>query len=156
MVRVQIDIESAELETVIRERLEHAGHVVSNVAPMVVVTDDALRAMTYLARVPTVMVADTNQLRAAVAAMRAGAYGYVFVPLQPGELELMVGRAALGLLPLEGGQPLRLDEIEVRYIRAVVERFKGNQTKAARALGIGRNTLWRKLKQRRDADSSQE
>lgn len=38
-----------------------------------------------------------------------------------------------------------LEEIELRVIRKVLEEEKGNYSKAAERLGIGRSTLWRKL-----------
>ncbi len=50
-----------------------------------------------------------------------------------------------GALELPPG--LSLAEVEQRYIRHTVERFGGNRSEAARALGIGRNTLLRKLRE---------
>ncbi len=47
-------------------------------------------------------------------------------------------------LPTEEVIPLA--ELERRYILKVLESFGGNRTHTARALGIGTNTLWRKLK----------
>ena len=38
-------------------------------------------------------------------------------------------------------------EFEKRFIRRVLEKANGNQSKAAKALGIHRNTLSRKLEQ---------
>ena len=156
MARVALDIESTELAAAVRERLDHAGHTIVRESPDVIVTDDALQAMEHLKRAPVLVLSDSSQIRAAVATMRAGAYGYVFLPLQPGELELLVERAALGLLPPQHREPLPLAEVEARYIRTVLARYRGNQTRAARALGIGRNTLWRKLKQHEELDSSQQ
>lgn len=43
-------------------------------------------------------------------------------------------------------EPLALSEIERRHVLSTLERFQGNRTATARALGIGENTLWRKLK----------
>jgi Nif-specific regulatory protein len=40
---------------------------------------------------------------------------------------------------------LSLEEVEKRYIAATVEDSDGNRTEAARRLGIGRNTITRKL-----------
>ena len=40
-----------------------------------------------------------------------------------------------------------LEEIERRYTLLVLERNRGSRVATARALGIGTNTLWRKLKQ---------
>jgi|GEM_PF-2323832 len=50
--------------------------------------------------------------------------------------------------PLEqaNGEVQPLAEIERQYILKVLEHFNGNRTHTARALGIGTNTLWRKLK----------
>jgi transcriptional regulator with PAS, ATPase and Fis domain len=42
---------------------------------------------------------------------------------------------------------LTLEELEQRYIRQTLDRLGGNASKAARALGISRSTLWRKMKQ---------
>jgi DNA-binding NtrC family response regulator len=40
-----------------------------------------------------------------------------------------------------------LAELERRYLVRVLDRFDGNRTKAASALGIDKSTLWRKLQQ---------
>ena len=42
----------------------------------------------------------------------------------------------------------KLDEVEMEYILAVLERVNGNQTQAAKMLGIGTTTLYRKLRSR--------
>ena len=42
--------------------------------------------------------------------------------------------------------PVKLDDVERLHILAVLRKAKGNQAEAARLLGIGRNTLWRKLR----------
>jgi DNA-binding NtrC family response regulator len=42
---------------------------------------------------------------------------------------------------------LALKEVERRYVEATLAAMKGNRTKAAEALGVGRNTLKRKAKQ---------
>jgi DNA-binding NtrC family response regulator len=42
----------------------------------------------------------------------------------------------------------KLDEVEMEYILAVLERANGNQTQAAKMLGIGTTTLYRKLRHR--------
>jgi transcriptional regulator of acetoin/glycerol metabolism len=47
-----------------------------------------------------------------------------------------------------GGDPselVSLDEMERRYIHRVLDAFQGNRTLAARALGLDRKTLYRKL-----------
>jgi len=40
-----------------------------------------------------------------------------------------------------------INEFEKKFIKRVLERFRGNQSRAARLLGIGKTTLYRKLKQ---------
>jgi DNA-binding NtrC family response regulator len=42
---------------------------------------------------------------------------------------------------------LSLTDMEKQLIRATLERLKGNQSVAARKLGISRSTLWRKMKE---------
>ena len=51
-----------------------------------------------------------------------------------------------GLPALEGEGPLRLAEVERRHILDVVEHTHGDMTVAAHILGIGKTTLYRKLK----------
>lgn len=43
-------------------------------------------------------------------------------------------------------QVMPIAELERRYVIEVLGRYKGNRTRTAKALGIGANTLWRKLK----------
>ncbi|RCX32303.1 sigma-54-dependent transcriptional regulator [Thioalbus denitrificans] len=45
-----------------------------------------------------------------------------------------------------GGSPETLEEMELRYIREVLDSVGGNQRQAAEILGINRTTLWRKLR----------
>jgi len=52
---------------------------------------------------------------------------------------------SVSLRKIEGRLPT-LDEQEREYIRRVLLEVKGNQTAAARILGINRASLWRKLK----------
>ena len=49
-----------------------------------------------------------------------------------------------GLLPEDDLVPLA--EMERRYILRALEKCRGNQKETAKALGIGANTLWRKLR----------
>jgi len=48
--------------------------------------------------------------------------------------------------PVTGGGPMTLEQIEANHIMQVLESTGWNQDKAAGVLGIGRTTLWRKLK----------
>ena len=42
----------------------------------------------------------------------------------------------------------KLEDYEINHILQVLEQVGGNQTEAAKILGIGRTTLWRKLNRR--------
>ena len=64
------------------------------------------------------------------------------MPLPPEE-----GRAGASGEELSLPDGLSLDEVEQRYIQRTIERCGGNRSEAARLLGIGRNTLLRKLKE---------
>ena len=48
--------------------------------------------------------------------------------------------------PATGGGPMTLEQIEANHILQVLESTGWNQDKTASVLGIGRTTLWRKLK----------
>ncbi|OFZ30185.1 MAG: hypothetical protein A2622_10085 [Bdellovibrionales bacterium RIFCSPHIGHO2_01_FULL_40_29] len=41
----------------------------------------------------------------------------------------------------------KMDDLEAKAIESAITQFKGNLTEAAKALGIGRATLYRKVKQ---------
>jgi DNA-binding NtrC family response regulator len=86
--------------------------------------------------------------------MRQGAFGYILAPFQPGEAGIMVQRALewrdAESAPDAGAAPARIEDAEARLILATLRQCKNNRTEAARRLGIGRNTLWRKLKRIRD------
>ncbi len=49
--------------------------------------------------------------------------------------------------PSGSGNVLKMDAVEAKTIQSAIEQCKGNLTEAARALGIGRATLYRKVKQ---------
>lgn len=103
-----------------------------------------------LSGTPTILIATASEIPFAVEAMAAGAWGYVFVPFLPREAALAVSRA-LGEKALPDTKPtlakLRtMESAEFEHIALALRLCNGNQAKAARALNIGRNTLWRKLK----------
>jgi DNA-binding NtrC family response regulator len=57
--------------------------------------------------------------------------------------------------PLDADQP-DLATLEQRYILRTLERMGGNREQTARALGINKSTLWRKLQQYGQADGGDE
>ena len=151
MARVLLDIEDPTSRLTLEAILEAEGHRVVGDLADVAIADDPAHAVAHAKQVPSLMLAKAGDLRHAVAAMREGVYGYLFVPFQPGEAGIMVERA-LGAGRPSGGrggprlEAVTIQEAESQHILSVLRQCKGNQTKAARLLGIGRNTLWRKLK----------
>jgi DNA-binding NtrC family response regulator len=149
-MRVLLDIADETTKLTIQAMLQRDGHELVSASPDVVVAGDARGAVIHARSNPTVVLASMGEISQAVWAMRRGVYGYIFLPLQPGEAGLMVERAA----SLAAGAPVAaepqshgtIDDAESRLILATLRQCKYNRTKAARALGIGRNTLWRKLR----------
>jgi DNA-binding NtrC family response regulator len=62
--------------------------------------------------------------------------------LGPGELGLRAGEAHSGAAPLES---LTLEEVERELIRRALRRHEGNVSEAAKALGLSRSALYRRL-----------
>ena len=59
-----------------------------------------------------------------------------------GRLEDLVGDMVAGGIRMDEA----VRELEAHFLRRVLETYKGNQSKAARALGIHRNTLRNKMR----------
>ena len=161
MSHVWIAIAQPAMRLTLRTMLESEGFAVSSGGALpetahAVITDDFAEAVKYARERPTLILAGAPQLREAVGAMRQGVFGYVFVPFQPGEAVLMIQRAlewARHAPPVAAPeQPLAVKDAETQAILAALRQCRNNQTQAARLLGIGRNTLWRKLKQIRTQD----
>jgi len=146
MARVRLAIAEPVNRLTLKTLLEADGHACGDEDPGIIVTDDLDRAASFAEAAPTLVLAGVSQLRDAVDAMRRGVYGYILVPFVPGEAEVMVRRAAASKPVSEAGQPVLLEDVEAEHILETLRRSKGNRAEAARRLGIGRNTLWRKLK----------
>jgi DNA-binding NtrC family response regulator len=68
--------------------------------------------------------------------------------IYPGDLPPSLRRGAHpGESAPASPKPMRLDEVERSHILKTLEDLGWNQARAAEVLGIGRNTLWRKLKE---------
>ncbi len=146
MARVRLSIADPAYGLTLKTLLEADGHTVSENEPGVIITDDFVQAISLAAGCPTLVLAGINQLRDAVEAMQRGVFGYIFVPLVPGEAALMVRRATGAVPTVTESHDAVLEDVETEHILDTLRRCKGNRAEAARRLGIGRNTLWRKLK----------
>jgi DNA-binding NtrC family response regulator len=152
MARVQLLIDDPASSLTLRAMLQAEGHVVVETMPEVAIADSVKRALESARLRPTLILARATDVHEAVATMRKGVYGYIFVPFQSGEADIMVRRAIKQERVGEPEAPLSLADAEARHILATLKRCKDNRAEAARVLGIGRNTLWRKLKNiRREA-----
>lgn len=157
MARIRLEIEDAAQRMTLKAVLEAEGHILVAVDPEVVFHDSIERARAEAGSVPTIVLATASQIPEAVRAMQEGVWGYIFIPLQAGESGQMVRRAlamqpgASGAETSAEGELKTLEQVEFDYIRQVVRACKHNQARAARVLGIGRNTLWRKLKKTQTA-----
>jgi transcriptional regulator with PAS, ATPase and Fis domain len=67
--------------------------------------------------------------------------------IEAGDLPPEIAGEAAGRGAGEGGSVLPLAEVERRHILHALEKMGGNRKETARVLGIGANTLWRKLRQ---------
>jgi len=138
--------------------LEAAGHSVVEADGEVFFADSVDVALAHRNQGPVILLASAAAVPEAVRAMRSGIWGYVFVPLQPGEAPMAVERAlATPVNNADEAAPESmkpLEAVEMEYIQTVLRKCKHNQARAARILGIGRNTLWRKLKKEREEESA--
>ncbi len=149
MPRIKLEIHQPLNEFTLKTILEAHGYIVADDVPDVVITDDYSSALKYASALPTLVLATAQQIPQAVELMRRGVYGYIFIPFQPGEANMMIERA-LGLWSIGKKQGKTkspsLTELENELILKTLAECHFNRSETARRLGIGRNTLWRKLK----------
>jgi DNA-binding NtrC family response regulator len=104
-----------------------------------------------------IVVTTVNDARTAVQCMRQGASDYLVKPVAEDDLAFSVTRALEHLQPrgaekrpvaaIPRDQPaVSLAEVERRHILEVYRKLGCNKVRTARALGVGLNTLRRKLK----------
>jgi len=155
MATVQLQVDDPAIRLTLKTMLQAEGHQIVEEGADVRIGGLSEPVIADARRIPTLVLASAHSIGPAVDAMKRGVYGYIFVPLQAGEAGLMVERASAaervaGTANLPSEMPLKtLEEIDNHHIQSVLRQCKGNQAKAARVLGIGRNTLWRKLKKMR-------
>lgn len=154
MARVELAIADPASRLTLKAMLEAEGHTVTEAEPEVVICDDVPTAVQRSPERPVLVLAPYAEVRDAVTAMRQGVYGYILLPFQPGEAALMVERAlGRNRSTPEDKAPPKLEEVESKHIQEVLRLCKNNRAEAARVLGIGRNTLWRKLKKMGGAEA---
>ena len=145
MARIQLAIDDAPQRMTLQATLESVGHAIVETGAEALMTSSTETALRRARDCKVILLAPASGIPEAVRAMREGVWGYIFVPLQPGEAVLAVERAmASGPAAVDDMRPL--EAVELEHIQRVLRRCKSNQAKAARVLGIGRNTLWRKLR----------
>ena len=161
MATISLYIENTPLSMTVKAILEAEGHQIVAENAAIRFVDVSLADRVDFSHTPTVLLTPGAEIPQAVQFMKRGAWGYILLPLQPGEAVLTVNRI------LGGENNHRVDEnatteelksldaIETEYIQFVLRKCKNNQAKAARVLGIGRNTLWRKLKKIHDWHESE-
>ncbi len=149
MARVKLHIQQPINEFTLKMLLEAQGYVIATDSTDVVITDDYSLSLQYAETHPTIVLASAQQIPQAVELMRQGVYGYIFVPFQPDEASMMIeralGRWKIGK-PTDRKKALSLMELETETILKTLAECHFNRSETARRLGIGRNTLWRKLK----------
>ena len=155
MARIGLKIQDAALRLTLKAMLEAEGNSTVEAGAELVMNDDFREAVRMSRECPTLLLAAASEIGQAVAAMSQGVYGYVLVPLQPKEASLMVRRALATKADSPGAAQSdlpTLEAVERAHIESVLRQCKHNQARAAKTLGIGRNTLWRKLKRWKNED----
>ena len=150
MATIALHIRDGANRITLEMMLRAAGHVIVPEGGDAAIADEPVRALREARERPALVLATAGDLPAAVDAMRQGVCGYIFLPFQPGEAVLMVERAlnggAASPAPAQARSAVPLEDAEQAHIEAVLRECRGNRAEAARRLGIGRNTLWRKLR----------
>lgn len=144
MIRVALQLIDPSQRLMLHAMLERANCAVGPDRPDVIICDDFDDAIRQSETTPTLVVTSLNDVARAVDAMVRGVWGYITFPFQPEEAAIMV-RRAVNVRTESAFEPRPMAEVEAEHIRAVLRHCNGNRSRAAKMLGIGRNTLWRKL-----------
>lgn len=162
MARILLEVTDLPNQLTLKSLAEAEGHrAEAGLAEWdAAIVDDATRAEILARRGPVLLLTPMSDRGAAVQALRTGVFAYVLTPFEAGEVPLLLQRALRSRsatpppsTPYDfSGQLVPLEKVESQYILEVLRRCRNNQAEAARVLGIGRNTLWRKLKKIRVQD----
>ena len=89
-----------------------------------------------------------NAIEGAVVRTPGEVIGYTQLPEEITGIVPQSAVVSASTLSCNGFNPgMTLDEIEMNYVLSELERLEGNKTQAAKSLGIGLKTLYRKLEQ---------
>jgi len=105
-----------------------------------------LKAANAQARV--VMLTGYASIATAVEAIKLGATYYLIKPVNADEVELAFQHAGGDETVAASERPLSVDRLEWEHIQHVLTEHQGNVSATARALGMHRRTLQRKLTKR--------
>jgi len=149
MARIRLEVEDLSLRLTLKVMLEAEGHALAGQENDLSIVDNPKSAIKSAAESPTILLTTAANLPNAVKAMKQGVYGYIMLPLIPGEAGLMVQRALSTASSPESAtaKATLLKDVERAHIQAIMRQCKHNQAEACRLLGIARNTIWRKLQQ---------
>lgn len=145
MIRVTLHLNDPNQRLMLKAMLERAHCEVVDERPDVAIHDEFEEAVDVSAETPALVVSTFGDIPRAVQAMARGVWGYILLPFLPDEAALMVHRAAQAGHAGAPFEPRPLAAVESEHILAVLRHCNGNRSRAAQLLGIGRNTLWRKL-----------
>ncbi len=109
MASISLHIRDGANRVALERMLRAAGHVLVPDGGDAVITDDRVRAVREARERPALVLAAAADIPAAVDAMRQGVHGYISLPIQPGEAELMVERA-LGGSSVDSTLPVPVNE----------------------------------------------
>jgi two-component system response regulator RegA len=96
----------------------------------------------------SVVLTGYGSIATAVEAIKLGALHYLTKPVEVDEILAALQSAAPAEAPGEQPRPLSVRRAEWEHIQRVLSNHGGNISAAARALGIHRRTLQRKLRKR--------
>ena len=108
----------------------------------VVLCDSTMLDVCDFPQIAAALGVELKPYRAIAAAMPMHSYSE---PTQPIAMPAHVSPYALSATDA-GGHMRKLEEVESEMIRLAISRYEGHMSEVARRLGIGRSTLYRKLK----------
>lgn len=95
-----------------------------------------------------VMLTGYSSIATAVEAVKRGAINYLCKPVGADEIVAAFTIATAETAPVPAPQPLSVERLEWEHIQKILLEHEGNISATARALGMHRRTLQRKLQKR--------